>query len=124
MKRGVFFDQKYWARGSKDGNVLKPVYFSSLIAYGVLWECTSMHYYELSNGNRTKCQGTLQSDGPEVVPTRPAEDDVESEYEVNPMSDTPAEIEEEPVPAVGKSQGHGKEGQEGRAVLTSGSYTA
>ena len=27
----VFFDKKYWARRSKSGDVLKPVYFSSII---------------------------------------------------------------------------------------------
>jgi hypothetical protein len=29
--KGVFFDRKYWARHSKPGSVLKPVYFSSII---------------------------------------------------------------------------------------------
>ena len=29
--KGVFFDRKYWARHSNDGDVLKPVYFSSII---------------------------------------------------------------------------------------------
>ena len=125
MKHGVFFDQKYWARESKDGDVLKPVYFSSLIAHGVLWGCTSIRYYELGNGNPTKCQGILQSDGREAVPTRPTENDVESDYEVNPMSNTLAEIEEEPTPAVEKSKDHEEEeGLQGRAVLTYGSYTA
>ena len=28
---GIFFDKKYWARHSKAGDVLKPVYFSSII---------------------------------------------------------------------------------------------
>lgn len=27
----IFFDRKYWARHSKAGDVLKPVYFSSII---------------------------------------------------------------------------------------------
>jgi hypothetical protein len=31
MRTGVFFDRKYWARHSKSGDVLKPVYFSSII---------------------------------------------------------------------------------------------
>jgi hypothetical protein len=31
MRTGVFFDRKYWARYSKSGDVLKPVYFSSII---------------------------------------------------------------------------------------------
>ena len=29
--KGVFFDRKYWARQSNAGDVLKPVYFSSII---------------------------------------------------------------------------------------------
>jgi hypothetical protein len=29
--KGVFFDRKYWARNSKPGGVLKPVYLSSII---------------------------------------------------------------------------------------------
>ena len=31
IRKGVFFDRKYWARHSKVGDVLKPVYFSSII---------------------------------------------------------------------------------------------
>jgi len=31
MRKGVFFDRKYWARRSKSGDFLKPVYFSSII---------------------------------------------------------------------------------------------
>ena len=31
IRTGVFFDRKYWARHSKSGFVLKPVYFSSVI---------------------------------------------------------------------------------------------
>jgi len=31
IRNGVFFDRKYWARNSKAGDVLKPVYFSSII---------------------------------------------------------------------------------------------
>ena len=31
IRTGVFFDRKYWARHSKAGDVLKPVYFSSTI---------------------------------------------------------------------------------------------
>jgi hypothetical protein len=31
IRKGVFFDKKYWARNSKGGDVLKPVYFSSTI---------------------------------------------------------------------------------------------
>ena len=31
IRKGVFFDRKYWARHLKDGDVLKPVYFSSTI---------------------------------------------------------------------------------------------
>ncbi|KAF9645692.1 hypothetical protein BDM02DRAFT_471820 [Thelephora ganbajun] len=31
IRKGVFFDRKYWARHSKAGDILKPVYFSSII---------------------------------------------------------------------------------------------
>jgi len=31
IRKGVFFDRKYWAIHSKAGDVLKPVYFSSII---------------------------------------------------------------------------------------------
>ena len=31
IRKGVFFDRKYWARYLKTGDVLKPVYFSSTI---------------------------------------------------------------------------------------------
>ena len=31
IRNGVFFDRKYWARNLKAGDVLKPVYFSSII---------------------------------------------------------------------------------------------
>ena len=31
ISNGVFFDRKYWARHSNTGDVLKPVYFSSII---------------------------------------------------------------------------------------------
>ena len=31
VRKGVFFDRKYWARHSKAGHVLKPVYFSSIV---------------------------------------------------------------------------------------------
>ena len=31
IRNGVFFDRKYWARNSKAGDVLKPVYLSSTI---------------------------------------------------------------------------------------------
>ena len=31
IREGTFFDRKYWARYSKAGDVLKPVYFSSTI---------------------------------------------------------------------------------------------
>jgi hypothetical protein len=31
MHKGVFFDRKYWARCSRTGDVLKPVYLSSII---------------------------------------------------------------------------------------------
>ena len=31
IRNGVLFDRKYWARHSRTGDALKPVYFSSII---------------------------------------------------------------------------------------------
>jgi hypothetical protein len=31
IRKGVFFDRKYWARNTRSGDVLKPVHFSSTI---------------------------------------------------------------------------------------------
>jgi hypothetical protein len=31
VRRGIFFDRKYWARYSKTGDGFKPVHFSSII---------------------------------------------------------------------------------------------
>ena len=31
IHKGIFFDKKYWARHSKAGDVLKPVYFLSTV---------------------------------------------------------------------------------------------
>ena len=31
IRKGVFFDRKYWARHSRTGGTLKPVYFSSIV---------------------------------------------------------------------------------------------
>ena len=31
VRKGVFFDRKYWTRHSRTGGVMKPVYFSSVI---------------------------------------------------------------------------------------------
>ena len=31
IRDGIFFDRKYWARHSKAGDILKPVYFSSIV---------------------------------------------------------------------------------------------
>lgn len=47
---GIFFDRKYWARHSKAGDALKPIYFSSRIMDDVAQEfakCTSklIHWY-------------------------------------------------------------------------------
>jgi len=44
IRRGVFFDRKYWARYLKIGDVLKPIYFSSTIMEDrseQLGKCTS-----------------------------------------------------------------------------------
>lgn len=34
IHEGIFFDRKYWARHSESGDVIKPVYFSSIIMGG------------------------------------------------------------------------------------------
>ncbi|KAF9778324.1 hypothetical protein BJ322DRAFT_493540 [Thelephora terrestris] len=44
INQGVFFDQKYWTRHSRDGRVLRPIYFSRLITGDALRACMSMHY--------------------------------------------------------------------------------
>lgn len=31
IREGILFDRKYWAKRSKTGDVLKPIYFSSII---------------------------------------------------------------------------------------------
>jgi len=31
IRTGVLFDRKYWVRHSKTGNVLRPIYFSSIV---------------------------------------------------------------------------------------------
>ena len=31
IRKGIFFDRKYWARHSENGDVLKPIYFQSMI---------------------------------------------------------------------------------------------
>lgn len=31
IRKGVLFDRKYWVRHSKTGDILKPIYFSSII---------------------------------------------------------------------------------------------
>ena len=31
IRKGIFFDRKYWARHLKTGNILKPIYLSSTI---------------------------------------------------------------------------------------------
>jgi hypothetical protein len=31
IRKGILYDRKYWARHSKAGDILKPVYFSSII---------------------------------------------------------------------------------------------
>ena len=50
IQNGIFFDKKYWARNSKAGDVLKPVYLSSMIMNGEAGElekCASkfVHWY-------------------------------------------------------------------------------
>ena len=53
VKQGVFFDQKYWTRHSKDGRVLKPIYFSSLITGNAFQKCTSMRWVGFGDDDRT-----------------------------------------------------------------------
>ena len=45
IRKGIFFDKKYWARRSKTGDVLGPVYFLSMVMNDKaqkLRECTLM----------------------------------------------------------------------------------
>lgn len=51
INRGVFFDRKYWARYSKAGEVLRPVYFSSTIMDDKsqqLNKCASKSYHSVA----------------------------------------------------------------------------
>jgi len=96
IRRGVFFDRKYWARHSKAGKVLKPVYFSSTIMKDKSLQLNKLVTY-------LKGQSSLAS-GPG------GEDNIESDCDgdssgVNCESQTTEE-------------------KETRAVLTIGSFSA
>ena len=50
---GVFFDRKYWARHFKAGDVLKPVYFSSVII--------GDKSQQLNKGGSKPCRGLVEA---------------------------------------------------------------
>ena len=53
--KGVFFDRKYWARHSNAGDVLKPIYFSSIIMGDKVQQlnsCASKSVYVLTGALR------------------------------------------------------------------------
>ena len=41
IRRGVFFDRKYWARHLRTGDVMKPIYFSSIVMGDKIQELNS-----------------------------------------------------------------------------------
>lgn len=56
IRYGIFFDRKYWARHSKAGEILKPIYFSSVIMDDKarqLNNCTSKFPYRYTEALRT-----------------------------------------------------------------------
>ena len=114
IRDGVFFDRKYWARHSKVGDVLKPVYFSSTIMGDKSQQLKKRgskffhDFVEALNGypvvNYLKSQNTLINDLNENL-------NVESDCESNPTGvsyETPGEKEKEEI----------------RAVLITGSFSA
>lgn len=85
IQQGVFFDQKYWTRHSKDGRALKPIYFSSLIAGNALRKCTSMYCVCPSNDDQTRHEGIVHSNGQNPATTRSIRKiDAESDCESDP----------------------------------------
>ena len=83
IKQGVFFDQKYWARHSKNGRILKPVYFSSLIAGDALQICTSIHRtgVNVHAYGLTKRKGIVRSNGQNTTTKLAGEIGIESDCE-------------------------------------------
>jgi len=116
IKRGVFFDQKYWARHSKDGHVLKPIYFSSLIT-GNAWARTSKYCIRVSIGDRPKLKGMVRFSGQVAAAKRPAaETDTESEGESDSTGGGNG------TPSVFRQDDRGEEGEQVRGVLAPGSF--
>ena len=116
IRQGVFFDQKYWTRHSKDSNVLKPIYFSSLIAGNKLRKCTSKNCIGVSNNDRTRREGIVHSNSQGTTVTPPTDViDTESDYEDDPM--------EAGDPLLALGQGHGGDGLV-HTNLTPGSFVA
>ena len=56
IRKGVFFDMKYWARYSRSnsGDALKPVYFSSMITSDTVWQLNN-RAYEFFSSVLPKC---------------------------------------------------------------------
>ena len=70
IRKGVFFDRKYWARYSKAGDILKPVYFSNTIMGDKaqqLNKCTSKFGYgfaevlRIASGQISRLEGSTSS---------------------------------------------------------------
>ena len=109
IKQGVFFDNKYWTGHLKDGLVLKPIYFSSLIAGNSLRKCASIHRVGLSGGDRTRPEGIVYSNSQDKVIARPTgESDGESDCESDSTEAGQDQVQDGRV----------------RAILTPGSFAA
>ena len=116
IKHGVFFDQKYWTRHSKDARVLEPIYFSSLITGNTLRKCASTRCFFVSGDDQTRCEDIVHSGGQRTTIAPPTgEIDSESDYE----SDSVGAGETASAPG----QDH-EESRLVRATLTPGSFAA
>ncbi|KAF9645626.1 hypothetical protein BDM02DRAFT_3119977 [Thelephora ganbajun] len=96
IRKGMFFDRKYWARHSKAGDVLKPVYLSSAIMSDKAQQLNKLVKY-------LKGWNPLVSDLERDV-------NIESDCEGESPTETPTTKEEKEEPT--------------RAVLITGSFSA
>ena len=116
MRQGVFFDQKYWTRRSKNGRALKPIYFSSLIVGDTFRARTLNHRVRVSIGDRARLTGITRSDGQDTAAMNPAgEVDTESDCESD-FAGT-----KESTSAFGQDD-NGERDEQVRAVLIPGSF--
>jgi len=98
MRKGVFFDRMYWARNAKAGDVLKPIYLSSIVMDDKAQQLKKLVKY-------LKARDTFIKDREGGV-------NVESDYEVDlSLTIGPAGISR-------------VEKEEYRATLTTGSFSA